>query len=206
MTGIRAAASWSRTAASLRWPTSSEAVETANMLAPPTSTASSIGRRPPAATTRSISSGTATIGELERAGGRVAAAGGQHDVRQPGDAEPAVHQRQADARAEPEGHEDIAGDGRGGELTHPDHRLRHGYRPSRASICSTPPCIRHEQERDRAVLALDDEVGVQQQRDVAGAGALREHGLDDRAEHVGGGRRAGSARAPCPVIVASALM
>jgi len=52
---------------------------------------------------------------------------------QPGDAGPAVHEREADARPQTEGHEDIACDGRGGELTHPDHRLRHPYRPNRAS-------------------------------------------------------------------------
>ena len=83
--------------------------------------------------------GDGVIGELERARLGVAAAVGQHDVRQPGHAEAAIHQRQADARAQAEGHENIAGDGRGGELTHPDHRLRHCYRPNRASSCSTPP-------------------------------------------------------------------
>ena len=43
--------------------------------------------------------------------------------------------------------------------------------PRRASSCSTPPVVGHEQERDRAVLALDDEVGVEQQRDVAARSA-----------------------------------
>jgi hypothetical protein len=57
--------------------------------------------------------------------GRVRRGVGQHDVRQPGHAGRAVQQRQPDARAEPEGHQHIAGDGRGGELAHPDHRLRH---------------------------------------------------------------------------------
>ena len=41
----------------------------------------------------------------------------------PGDARAAVHQRQADARAQTEGDEHVAGDGRGGQLAHPDHRL-----------------------------------------------------------------------------------
>ena len=99
--------------------------DTANMLAPPTSTASSIGRRATGCDDAVDQLGHGLIGELARPGSCVAAAGGQHDVRQTGDAEPAIQQRQPDARAQAEGHEDIAGDGRGGELAHPDHRLRH---------------------------------------------------------------------------------
>ena len=83
--------------------------------------------------------GDGMIGELVRARLGVPAAGGQHDVRQPRHALTAIDQRQADARAQTEGHQNIAGDGRGGELTHPDHRLRHCYRPNRPSSCSTPP-------------------------------------------------------------------
>ena len=192
ITRMRAASSSSRTAASLRWPTSREAEDTVNIEAPPTSTASSI-RPARAGGEHAIDElGDGMIGELERARLGVAAAGGQHDVRQPGHAEAAIHQRQADARAQAEGHEDIAGDGRGGELTHPDHRLRHCYRPNRRQQLLDAALIGDEQEGDRGVGALDDEVGVQQQRDVAGAGALGQHGLHDRAEHVG--RRRGRRR------------
>ena len=131
--GSGAAESWSRTAASLRWPTSREAEDTVNILAPPTRTASSIGRRPPAATTRSMSSGTATSANLNDPGAACPPLEGSTTWASPATPSPAVQERQADARAQPEGHEDIAGDGRGGELTHPDHRLRHRYRPNRAS-------------------------------------------------------------------------
>ena len=82
-------------------------------------------RRPPSVDDAVDELGNGEIGELPRARGRVAAAGGQHDVGQPGHADPPIQQRQADARAQAEGHEYITGDGRGGELAHPDHRLRH---------------------------------------------------------------------------------
>ena len=110
-----------------------EAEDTVNILAPPTRTASSIGRAGTRRDDAIDELGDGLVGELEGPRSRVPAAGGQHDMRQPGDAGPAVHEREADARPQPEGHEDIAGDGRGGELTHPDHRLRHRYRPNRAS-------------------------------------------------------------------------
>jgi hypothetical protein len=47
-------------------------------------------------------------------------------VGQAGDRRPAVQQREADARAQAEGDEDLAGDRRGRELAHADHGLGHG--------------------------------------------------------------------------------
>ena len=126
---------------------------------------------------------------------------GQHDVGEPGDAAAPVDEREADARAQAERHEHVAGAGRGGQLTHPHHRLRLiDYRPSRAEQLLDAALIGHEQEGDGAVLALDDEVGVEQQRDVAGAGALGEHGLRRSRRACRWRSAAASARSPCPVI------
>ena len=66
---------------------------------------------------------------------------------------------------------------RGGrELAHADHGLGHHQspRPRRVRSSFTPPLRRDEQEGDRAVLALDREVGVEHERDVVGAGAAGE--------------------------------
>ena len=58
----------------------------------------------------------------------------------------------------------------------------------RADVAAAPrdtAGVGDEQKRDRRVGVLDDQVGVEQQGDVARAGALGQDGLHDRAQHVG---------------------
>src|SRR4029079_2542240 len=76
--------------------------------------------------------------ELELVDLGVAARLGQHDVRQAGDAHPAIQQDQADAGAEAERDQHVAGRLGCGELAHPDQRVAHDT-PRRVSNSPAPP-------------------------------------------------------------------
>ena len=95
--------------------------------------------------------------------------GGQHDVGQAGDGRPAVEQREADARAQAERDEHVArapAETANSPIRTMVSAMRYDPRPRRARSSSHAAARRDEQEGDRAVLALDREVGVQHERDV----------------------------------------
>ena len=192
-------------------PMSSEVLApNANIWAPPTSTASRRGRRAPSATTRSSSPGTARVGELAGPGRAAFARLGQHHVREPGDAR--ARGRAARGRCTSRARSRPARRPRArrhGELAHPDHRLGHR--------ATHPPTA----EAGRAARSTPSALGTSMKgrstprprpaaRSRAGARGRsprrgrREHGRDDRAEHVGDAPPAARGSSSRPVIEPSA--
>src|SRR3954451_8789633 len=177
ITVIRDLERCSRTAASLRCPTSSEDFDTANMLAPPTRTASSPVRRAPSLTTRSINSGTARSANFQLRGGALPPDAGSTTwanpatlVRRSSSARPMHEPSPRDTRTSPATAEAASSpiltivSAMDLEAEAPQHEL-------------DPTGVGDEQERHGAVLAFDHEVGIEQQGGIARTGALRQHGL-----------------------------
>ena len=207
--GCAARASCSRTAASLRWPTSSA----------PTSTGEHAGaadqhglqRRPPRAQrrrTRSTQLGHGEVGELARAARPRARRLGQHDVRQPGDAERAG--RPARGRCTSPGRAT-----RARRRRRPTRRARPSGPSSRAISLQARAARAAARRRPRpgtsrndigAVLALDDQLGVEQQRDVAARRRARPARSATIAPSMSVAVAGGVGSSSMPVIAPSALM
>ena len=145
-------------------------------------------RRPPAAHDRSISAGTATSANLTGRR-RVAAAGGQHDVGQPGDAEPASSS--ARPMHEPRPRDTSTSPATAEAASSPMRTIVSAIAtdPGRASSWSTPPASgtsRNETEQSSpSTTSSESSSSATSPAPARSASTV----CDDRAEHVGGRRR-----------------
>ena len=209
-TGMRSDASCSRTAASLRWPIVQRRAATANMLAPPTSTASSAGARAPSAhepveqrrhracrrTCRGAARRPPATRAARRGPARPRRGGGRRSARPMHEPRPSDDEHIAAARGD-------------GELAHADHGLRSRSSPrgrAAPSSSSTPPWSGRAGSDTEQSSPSTTQLGVQQQRDVAAVGRAGEHAWRRSRRACRSAVAGGVGSISRPVIAASALM